>query len=147
MAELSDKLKQVLAVVREMAAAGQRVTGGTLAARLGCNQSTASQNLRRIETAGHVRRHGRGGYVRYIPLSAGETPAPVAAVAVGQQYEVMTRWTLDTLRQWLVRHGHKADVGGDVLRLNGIPYRTRGEFLAHANLLRHRRGECCVVLE
>lgn len=147
MAELSDKLKQILAVVRDMDATGQRVTGGTLAARLGCNQSTASQNLRRIEVAGYVRRHGRGGYVRFIPLGAGEKPAPVEVTTAGQQYEVTARMSLDILRHWLVRHGHKADIGGDVLRLNGSTYRTRGEFLAHANLLRARRGERCVVLE
>ena len=147
MAELSDKLKQILAVVRDMDATGQRVTGGTLGNRLGCNQSTASQNLRRIEDAGYVRRQGRGGYVRYIPLGAGEKPAPVEVAAAGQQYEVTARVSLDTLRHWLVRHGHKVDIGSNPLRLNGSPHHTRGEFLAHANLLRAQRGERCVVLE
>lgn len=57
------------------------------------------------------------------------------------------RVSLDWLVRWLTNAGHHVETTGDIYRLNGKPHRTRGELLAHANLLRARRGKQSVVLE
>jgi hypothetical protein len=74
-----------LAVIRRLAAAGERITGASLGRALGVSGFTGSHRLRRLEQAGHVRRAGTGAGTRYelveevAPIAATPTPEPAPA--------------------------------------------------------------------
>jgi len=63
------------AVVRDMVARGERITGAGLARALGVSQVTGSARLRDLVQAGLVRRVGKGAGTRYELVEEGEAVA------------------------------------------------------------------------